>query len=221
MTSKGSRSQRPTRRAWGAVLPVLLAGAAALAALIAFVGLASDSRGHIARIAEDPWAFDGRRVTLRGIVAEAPGALPRGDAFVLAGSAGDRLLVLPAGEAGPLVPAGRVEVTGVIRAPAREADERRPEPPPVTLTDLLSRTRSRAFIDEARVLPVETSSRASGRTQSRPPNGSCGLTRTGQRPCRTAKRVGSPAIAADIGRRAEPPSASSAWPAAVAASVSS
>jgi hypothetical protein len=163
MTSSGSWSQRSTRRAWGEALPLLLAGAAALAALIAFAGVAPDSRGQLTRIAEDPWAFDGRRVTLRGTVAEAPGALPRGDAFVLAGGAGNRLLVLPAGEAGPLVPAGRVEVTGVIRAPAREADERRPEPPPVTLADLLSRTRSRAFIDEARVLPVEPSSRASGR----------------------------------------------------------
>jgi len=186
MTSKGSRSQRPTRRAWAGVLPVLLAGAAALAALIAFAGLASDSRGHIARIAEDPWAFDGRRVTLRGTVAEAPGALPRGDAFVLAGSAGDRLLVLPAEEAGPLVPDGRVEVTGVIRAPAREADERRPEPPPVTLTDLLGRTGSRAFVDEARISPIVTSSRASGRLQSGPATGSCGVTSTGHGPCRTA-----------------------------------
>ncbi|HEX5729592.1 hypothetical protein, partial [Microbacterium sp.] len=79
-------------------------------------------------------------------------------AFVLAGAAGDRLLILPAGEAGPLVPDGRVEVTGVVRAPERVAEERRRELPPVTLTDLLDRTGSRAFVEQAEVSMVEASS---------------------------------------------------------------
>jgi hypothetical protein len=140
------------------VLPVLLAGAAALAALIVFAGIAPDSRGEIARIADDPWEYDGRRVTLQGTVAETPGELPRGEAFVLSGSAGDRLLVLPATEPGTLVPDGRVEVTGVVRAPGREADERRPEPAPVTLTDLLERTGSRAYLERAQIAPAPENS---------------------------------------------------------------
>lgn len=158
MTSSELPRPRPSGRAWGAVLPVLLAGAVALGALVLFAGVTPDSRGPIARIAEDPWEFDGRRLTLRGTVAEAPDALPRGNAFVLAGAAGDRLLILPAGEAGPLVPDGRVEVTGVVRAPERVAEERRRELPPVTLTDLLDRTGSRAFVEQAEVSMVEASS---------------------------------------------------------------
>jgi hypothetical protein len=57
------------------------------------------------------------------------------------------------------LPSGtRVEVTGVVRAPERAADERYPEPPPVTLTDLLDRSRARAFIERAEVSVIRAPS---------------------------------------------------------------
>jgi hypothetical protein len=40
-------------------------------------------------------------------------------------------------------------VTGTIRPPERAAEERRPELPPVTLTDLLDRSGARAIVEHA------------------------------------------------------------------------
>jgi hypothetical protein len=141
-------SGRPTSRAWAAVLPVLLIGAVVLAALIVFTDVAPDSRDPIARVAEDPWAYDGRRMTLEGTVVKAA-RLPGGRAaFVLAGETRGRLLVLPVDDTTPAL--GRhVAVTGTIRPPERAADERRPELPPVTLTDLLDRSGARAIVEHA------------------------------------------------------------------------
>lgn len=154
MSSGRSPRPRSSARAWGAVLPVLLLGAVVVAALSLFTDLIAGERDMIARIAEDPWAFEGRDVTLDGVVAETPARFGSGRrAFVLAGEAGDRLLVLPAGPA-DLPPLGRaVEVSGTVRPPARAADERRPELPPVTLTDLLDRTSARAIVEDAKVGP--------------------------------------------------------------------
>jgi hypothetical protein len=150
-------SGRPTSRAWAAVLPVLLIGAAALAAVIAFTDLAPGSRDPIARIAADPRAYDGRGITLEGTVvkiARLPGGRP---AFVLAGEAGDRLLVLLADDNQPSQ--GRhVIVTGTVRPPERTAEERRPELPPVTLPDLLDGSGARAIVEHATASMTDPSS---------------------------------------------------------------
>lgn len=146
-------SRLPSSRAWAAVFPVLLAGAVVLALVITLIKVDPGPTGTIARIAEDPTAFDGRQMVLRGTVADPRTALPfgAGNAFVLAGPAGGRLLVLPTGSTNGLTRDAVVEVRGTVQAPA--ADER--ERSPLTRRDLLGHAGARAVVEADRVSPVE------------------------------------------------------------------
>lgn len=157
MSAGASIRRPPSSRAWAAVLPVLLAGAVVLALVIALTEVDPAPTGTVARIADDPTAFDGQEMVLRGTVADPPIALPSGagDAFVLAGPTGERLLVLPTRSTDGLARNALVEVRGTVQAPEPAADERRPERPPLTRTDLLGHAEARAVVEADRVSPVE------------------------------------------------------------------
>lgn len=108
-------------------------------------------------IAADPARYDGRHVSLTGSVTRAPGSLPKGapDGFVLGDGDGARVLVLwESARLDDVVAGATVEVVGTVRAPEPVADERFPEEPPITPTELLGRTDSWAFVEAQRVAVV-------------------------------------------------------------------